>query len=220
VTEAEIKADEIQVHSSTGTGSYNRSIPNKGSICGPVYYAHRMLDSLQKIGDSVKCRLYEPSSGPVRSTRTLVGEVDVAGKRFLRVMVKSGDRETGPIWLFDDEGLVFENERDLAGTKIATRLTDEETALSAAKTTGPRDELFDHTAARSNFRFVDARAVERVTLRITHRKASLGWPAFEAPSQRTTEKTPSSLILEIKRPGLSRSPGMLRQQLRWTSLVI
>jgi hypothetical protein len=32
VTEAEIKADEIQVHSSTGTGSYNRSVPNKGSL--------------------------------------------------------------------------------------------------------------------------------------------------------------------------------------------
>jgi transglutaminase-like putative cysteine protease len=205
VTEAEIKPDAIQIHSTTGAGSYDRSVPNKDSFCGPTYYARLTSESLRKAGDSVKCRLYEPGSLPVRSTRTLVGEDNVGGKRVLRVMVKSGDKETGPIWLFEDNGFVFENERDLAGTKLATHATDKETALKATENTGPRNEFFDHSAAHSNVRFADARALERVTLRITHHKPDKGWPAFQGPSQRIIERTPVSLIMEISRPEIKNA---------------
>src|SRR5262249_30654471 len=162
---------------------YNRSIPNKNSFCGPAHYARLTSQDLQKAGDSVTCRLYEPNSLPVRSTRTLVGEEIREGKKLLRVMVKSGDKETGPVWLFDTDGFVFENERDVAGTKFASRAVDRETALKAAENTTSRDELFDHGAARSNIRFADARALERVTLRITHKNPDKGWPSFTAPSQ-------------------------------------
>src|SRR5262249_3502637 len=153
-----------------------RSIALTGSVCGPASYSRMTRAGLQKIGDSVKCRLYEPSSGPVRSTRTLVGDENVDGQKLLHVMWRSGDRETVPIWLFDNEGSVFQSERDLAGTKIVSRVTDRETALTAAANTESRDEFFGHTVARSNIRFADARAIDRLRVRITHKKPELGWP--------------------------------------------
>jgi hypothetical protein len=52
--------------------------------------------------------------------------------------------------------------------------------------------------ARSNVRFADARAVERVRLKLTHKKPELGWPEFASPMQTVLEKTPSSLVLEIR----------------------
>lgn len=78
--------------------------------------------------------------------------------------------------------------------------TDRQTALQAANGAELPAESFDRTMARSNVRFADARSVERLKLRITHRKPELGWPPFLSPTQRILEKTQTSLILEIVQP--------------------
>ena len=131
-TEAEIQGDAMQVRTTAGTISDTRSISLSAPLCGPVYFTRITREQLQMPGDAVTCRLYEPTSGPFRSTRTLLGEEFVNGQKLLRVKMTTGDRQTGPVWLFDSEGNVFQSEQQIAGVKTVTRATDRETALKAA----------------------------------------------------------------------------------------
>src|SRR5581483_10510096 len=51
-----------------------------------------------------------------------------------------------------------------------------------------------------NVRFADARAVNRMKVRITHKNPALGWPSFASPMQKIIEKTESIVVLEIATP--------------------
>jgi len=99
----------------------------------------------------------------------------------------------------DQEGLPLESEREMPFGKMVVRTADRETALRAAAGAELPAESFDRTMARSNVRFADARAVERIKLKLTHKKPELGWPDFASPMQTVVEKTPSTLVLEVRR---------------------
>lgn len=205
VTEAEIHGNEIQTRSRSGSDWYTRSIPLNGPLCGPAAFARMTHERLQKPGDSVMCRLYQPDAGPSRTTRTLLEKIEVHGEDVRRVMVKAGDRESGPVWLFDREGMLLESERQLAGMKMVSRRADRETALKSASGYELASDVVDRTSVRANIRLADARSLERIKLKITHRKPELGWPAFRGPAQRVVDRTPSTVILEVVRPELQ--PG-------------
>src|SRR5205085_8204482 len=121
----------IQLRTTAGSQSYTRSISLQGPVCGPAAFARMTRDQLKKVGDSVTCRLYQPSSGPFRSTRMLVGEESVDGRTVLRMMAKAGNAQQGPVWLMDREGFIFEREQEISGSKIVSRIADRETALRA-----------------------------------------------------------------------------------------
>src|SRR5258708_22751248 len=79
---------------------------------------------------------------------------------------------------------------------------------AAAAQAGAGDEApaesWGRTLAHSNIRLPDPRSVERVKLKLTHRRPDLGWPMFDAPTQRIIEKSPKTVVLEISRPSLGR----------------
>jgi hypothetical protein len=199
ITEAELKGDRILLRSTTGSNSYNRSMTLKAPVCGPARFAH-MIGQLTKPGDEASCRLYAPSFGaPYKSTRTLMGAETLDGQKVLRVKTELAGLGS-MTELLDPDGFAFEVEREMPFGKMVVRAVDRETALRAAVGAELPAESFDRTMARSNVRFADARAVERVKLKLTHEKPELGWPAFTSPMQRVLEKTPSALILEVAQP--------------------
>lgn len=200
VTEAELKGDQIQLRSTAGSNSYNRSMTLKAPVCGPAAFARQTREQLRKLGDATSCRLYDPSLGvPFKTTRTLSSVDTLDGRLVLRVKTElegAGAAEE----LLDAEGLLLRMERDLPFGKMVVQAADRQTALQAANGADLPAESYERTMARSNVRFADARAVERLTLKITHKKPELGWPGFVSPTQTIREKTATSLVLEVVQP--------------------
>lgn len=200
ITEAELKGDQILIHSTAGSNSYNRSMTLKAPVCGPAAFARRAREQLRKPGDATSCRQYDPSLGvPYQITRTLSAVDTLDGRPVLRVKTELegvGAAEE----VLDAEGLPVRMERDMPFGKMVVQATDRQTALLAANGADLPAESYERTMARSNVRFADARAVERLTLKMTHKKPELGWPAFLSPTQTIREKTPASLDLEVVQP--------------------
>ena len=197
ITQAELKGDKILLRSTTGGNTYNRSMTLKAPVCGPAAFDRMTRDNLKNPGDQVSCRLYTPSIGvPYKATRTLLAIEDSS----LRVKTELDGAPGNIIELYDREGVLIQNEREMPFGAMLVRAVDRETALRADAGAELPAESFDRTMARSNVRFADARGIERIKFKITHKKPELGWPSFDSPMQTVLEKTPSTVILEVARP--------------------
>ena len=197
ITQAELKGDKILLRSTTGGNTYNRSMTLKAPVCGPAAFDRMTRDNLKNPGDQVSCRLYTPSIGvPYKATRTLLAIEDSS----LRVKTELDGAPGNIIELYDREGVLIQNEREMPFGAMVVRAVDRETALRAGAGAELPAESFDRTMARSNVRFADARGIERIKFKITHKKPELGWPSFDSPMQTVLEKTPSTVILEVARP--------------------
>ena len=197
ITQAELKGDKILLRSTTGGNTYNRSMTLKAPVCGPAAFDRMTRDNLKNPGDQVSCRLYTPSIGvPYKATRTLLAIEDSS----LRVKTELDGAPGNIIELYDREGVLIQNEREMPFGAMLVRAVDRETALRADAGAELPAESLDRTMARSNVRFADARGVERIKFKITHKKPELGWPSFDSPMQTVLEKTPSTVILEVARP--------------------
>jgi hypothetical protein len=203
VTEAELKSDRILLRSTAGSNSYDRSLILKAPVCGPAWFARLSAERLHKPGDTVSCRLYSPSLGvPYKSTRSLVAH----GPSELNVRTAIEGIPGEVEELLDSDGFSFQSEREMPFGKMVVQATDRDTALRAAAGGELPAESFDRTMARSNVRFADARAIERLRLKITLRKPDLGWPSFASPMQTVLSRTNSTVILEVARPERKASP--------------
>ncbi|MBV9397911.1 MAG: transglutaminase domain-containing protein [Bryobacterales bacterium] len=201
VTEAELRGNKILLRSSAGSNSYDRSMPLRAPVCGPASFNRLIVERLKKAGDQASCRVYAPSIGsPFKSSRTLVGIEAHDGVQALRVKTELDGIPGMMTELLDTEGQTLESEREMPFGKMVVRSVSRETALQAAGGAELPAESFDRTLARSNVRFADAREIERMKLKLTHKNPELGWPAFTSAMQTVIERTPSSLILEVARP--------------------
>jgi hypothetical protein len=90
-----------------------------------------------------------------------------------------------------------------------SRITTREIALQAAAGAELPAESWGRTLAHSNIRLPDPRSIERVKLKLTHRHPELGWPAFDAPTQRVIEKSANTVVLEISRPSLGHGTAQI-----------
>ncbi len=201
VAEAELKGGQILLRSTTGSNSYDSSLTLKEPVCGPAAFDRMTGERLKTPDDTVSCRIYSPSIGPpYKITRTLLEVGGVLGQQTRRVKTQLDGLPGDVMETFDRDGLLLEDERDMPFGKMVIHVADRETALAATAGGELPAESFEATLARSNVRFADARSIERIKLRITHKKPQLGWPAFRSSTQTILEKTPSTLILEVVRP--------------------
>ena len=207
VTDAELHETEIELRSSAGSNSYTRKMPLRAPVCGPQAFARLTRDQLKNTGDKASCRLFQSATGPYRATYTLRDREEIDGRKVLHVSMTVGDEPQGVPLLLDADGSVFRIERDMPFGKMISRVVDRETALQAASGGTLPAESYNQTLARSNIRFADPRAIERIKLKITHRKPELGWPELRGPSQTIVEKTPSFVVLEITRPERNALPN-------------
>jgi hypothetical protein len=60
--------------------------------------------------------------------------------------------------------------------------------------------MVEKSCSHCAYRLPHERSIERMKIRIVHRKPELGWPDLETENQRVLVKTPESLVLEIWRP--------------------
>ena len=201
VMDAELKGKQIVLHSTAGSSSYDRSIAFDEPVCGPAAFDRMTGERLKTPDDAVSCRMYSPSIGPpYKITRTLVEIGGVPGQQTRRVKTQLDGLPGDVIESFDRDGMLLENERDMPFGKMVIHVADRETALAATSGGELPAESFEATMARSNVRFADARSIERIKLKLTHKKPELGWPVFRSPTQTILEKTTSTLILEVVRP--------------------
>jgi hypothetical protein len=200
ITESEFRGDKIEIRSTAGSNSYTRSMPLRAPLCGPMAFTRMTREQLNNPGDQVTCRQYQSATGPYRLTRTLLGREEIEGHPVLRAKMTIGDTPGDVTLLLDLDGEIYKMESDGPFGKMTARAVDREAALQAAAGGSLPAESYDRTLARSNIRFADARAVERIRLKITHKKPELGWPLLRGPSQTIIEKTPTTVILEITRP--------------------
>ncbi len=135
----------------------------------------------------------------------MLGTNLVEGQPRLRIKTTIDSVAGDVVEEYDSDGVLWENERDMPFGKMVIRIAGRETALAATAGADLPAESFDRTMARSNVRFADARSIERIQLKITHKKPEMGWPAFRSPTQTILEKTSSTVTLEVVSPARKAS---------------
>jgi transglutaminase-like putative cysteine protease len=212
ITDSELHESEIELHSKVGSNTYTRKMPLRAPVCGPQALTRLLHEQLKNTGDKATCRLFQAVTGPFTVTYTLLGWEERDGQRLLRVTMTLSDGTPGINVLLDEQREIFQLERDTPFGKMVIHVADRETALLGANGASLPAESYNQTLARSNIRFADARAIERIKLKLTHRKPEVGWPVLRGPSQTIIEKTPTSIVLEITRPERKAVPNGVDEQ--------
>lgn len=200
VIEAVREGSNMILQSTTGGATYNRSIPIDGQTCGPQAIIRLSGEKLKNAGDTFSCQSFQPSLGFFKLTRTVLGKVSVDGQSLLKVKSELENTPNTVEELLDADGISIRSEREMPFGRMVIRITDRDTALQASLGGELPEESYNRTLARSNIRFADARSVDYIRLKITHRKPEIGWPKLEGSNQKIIEKTPSTVILEVERP--------------------
>jgi len=204
-TNVTIEKGQARVRELAGDRSFEHLVPFTGELLGEEGIRRLSAARLTKPGDSIEVQTWAAElGGPRKVTRTVVGEeamtVDGAPIRTLHVEeVTEGNPAKRQLWLDAEGHLVqssdpgpFGEMRSVRATEAAARLTDGGGELPA--------EAYAGTLVHTPVRIPHPRRVERLVLRLRHREPSLGWPAFDGPEQKVSDKTAETLTLEITRP--------------------
>jgi len=201
-------AGAVALESITGGKSYTRVIPAAEPLFGPKGVEHLTLEKLNKAGDKFSYDMFAPELGGVgHFTRTLESR---DGAR-LRVEEETAGMPGKTILSLDRDGNIVERSSELPFGQVVMKTSDRDRALHAAQGSELKNEIFGSTLARSNIRLPDPRSIERVRLKLTHRRPDLGWPPFDGENQRIIEKTANTVILEITRPELKPNPAPIEE---------
>ena len=204
----EVAVGDASLHVRTATGgkSYDREVPFSGALVGPDGMRRMSIAGLKSPGDRISTQTFMPELGGVASiVRKMAAteQLTIGGNQWSAIKVEDvvenlpGKTTT---WV-DNTGILLKQVQDSPFGEIEMIRTDQKQAQTAEMATGSLPaEAYGSTLARSNILLPHERSIERMKIRITHRKPELGWPNLEADNQRVLEKTPDSLVLEIWRP--------------------
>ncbi|MFY9824915.1 MAG: transglutaminase domain-containing protein, partial [Thermoanaerobaculia bacterium] len=203
---AEIADGAVRVRSRAGGQSFERTLSLTGELLGPEGIRQRTLARLLKAGDTFQVQTFSPELGTVATVvRTVLGHetLTIAGRQVPALKLEetySGLPSKRTLWL-DAEGRMLASEDPGPFGVLRSVLADEATARHAGEAGGELPaEAYTGTIARTQVRLPSSRRLEWLKLRIDHRDPSLGWPDLDRPGQKVTEKTESSLVVEISRP--------------------
>jgi len=200
------KGDEIELRTKAGDKSYTQMLPAGGTILGPEGAAALARETLKHAGDRMSFQMFVAEIGKVATfTRTVLAIEAVNEVTALKVREDSDIMPDHPLSWYDAEGALVRSERQMPFGTMVTVASTREAALAAAKGSELGEESYTRTLARSNVRLPDPRSIDRMVVRLTHKRPELGWPAFEGPHQRVVETTPTSVTLEIVRPTIEAS---------------
>ncbi len=201
-------AGAVELESITGGKSYTRVIPAAEPLFGPKGVEHLTLEKLNKSGDKFSYDMFAPELGGVgHFTRML----DSRDGGTLRVEEETAGMPGKTILSLDCDGNMVERSSELPFGQVVIKTSNRDTALRAAQGSEFKKEIFGSTLARSNVRLPDPRSIERLRLKLTHRRPDLGWPPFDGENQRIMEKTANTVILEITRPALQANSAHIEE---------
>jgi transglutaminase-like putative cysteine protease len=186
----------IELQTRAGDKSYTRVIPVSEPIYGPEGAERLTREHLKIVNDKITFAMFQPEfGGLIHVTRTLASGA---------IVEEHSDTTPGITRItLDRDGNAIERSYDLPFGHVVARVTTREIALAAAEGAELPAESWGRTLAHSNIRLPDPRAIERVKLKLTHHRPDLGWPAFDAPTQRVIEKSGNTVVLEVSRPSLN-----------------
>ncbi|MGB9907195.1 MAG: transglutaminase-like domain-containing protein [Candidatus Saccharicenans sp.] len=210
--EIEIKEDRAEIKTMSGGQTYEKAIPYTGQLLGPVGIGRLTLEKLKNPGDKVEYRtILAELSQVVSGERTLVGEEVVdCGRGKIRAR-KVLDRlsplvSTREVWL-DEEGNEVRAVESSPLGELVTCLSSEREVMEALALARGQEQFFTSTLIVANVRLPQARQLERVVIRLRHRKPELGWPELQNECQKILEKDDRTLVVELSRQRLRGGPA-------------
>ena len=194
--EGEVAGQAIALRISAGGKTYDRSVPLSGDLLGPEGARRLTLARLKSPGDSVSYQLFVPELGAVSTvTRRLVAPGRVEEEM-------TGIPGKAAVWL-DGEGRIERQVQPGPFGEVEVVRAAREVAMAAAGATLPA-ESFRQTLVHSAVKLPSPRKIERLRIRIVHKKPELGWPELASENQTVIEKSADSVVLEIRRPKVTR----------------
>jgi hypothetical protein len=204
--EVTIGDGSLLIRTTSGGKSYDRKVPFSGALIGQEAARRMTLARLKSPGDTISYQTFSPELGSVATvTRKAIGmeQLMIEGKQLsgLKVEDVMGNLPgKTTVWL-DGTGRLLRQVQDSPFGEVETiRTTQKRIQTEGSPVNALPEEAYGRTLAHANIRLPQERSIERLKIRITHRKPELGWPNLEADNQKVLEKTPTALVLEIRRP--------------------
>jgi hypothetical protein len=198
--EAHVESDRIRILTP------GERVVERGSdaLLGPVAVARLTSARLRAAGDRVEYAVFSPELQRVAKVRrqlVATSERAACGSAPVNRVEETIEGLPGPrtIWLDADAVMAGDS---IAGPfgPMSTCRAPKETALAASGTL-PAD-AYEKTLARSNVRFADPFAIDRVVVRVRPRDPSQALPDFSGHNQRVAAPG----LIEITRPSRAGQP--------------
>jgi hypothetical protein len=201
--EATVTAHSLQIKTTTGGKSYERSVPLTGTLLGPAGARGLVLSRCHVPGDTVSYDAFFPELGSVVTiTDVLVGSEDVttdqgkiAGLKLEQTMSAMPGKVM--LWL-DREGWLL---RQIVPGPFGDIEAIRSNAASNSQTVGAAlpEEAFTQSIVKANVRLPEERLVDSVRLKVIQKQPEFGWPNLETENQQVLEKTANYVVLEVNR---------------------
>lgn len=201
--DARVDGDRVRILTAAGAaagGGGTERILERGPapLAGPAAIAGRSARELHAAGAEIEYAIFSPELQRIARVRrrvvALQERVECAGVTARKIEETiEGMPTPRTLWIAADGIAVADSAAGPFGPMTTCRATKE--AALAANGTLPAD-LYERTLARSNVRFADAGAIDRLVLRIVGRDAAGRLPDFTAHNQRVLEPG----AVEIVRP--------------------
>lgn len=196
---AVIDKDTIDVITTAGGRSYERSIALSGRLMGPDAAKRLSASRLRAAGDSVSYQIFSPELGSVVTVREKAIALNAATGDDIKVeQTISGMSTPLTIWMDRTGWLVREviasplGEIEVVRSDAGSEMTVEKGATLAAET-------FSRSIAAANIRLPEERMIEQIKLKIIAKHPAAEWPDFSAENQRVIQQTPDYVVLEVRR---------------------
>lgn len=203
-TEILVQENKFEIKTITDKQTFRREIPYDGQLLGPMGIGLLSAEKLKSPGDKIEYRTVLPELARVVSgERELVGEEEVeCGRNKIRAR-KVIDRisplvTTREVWL-DGGGNEIRAVEPSPFGEFVTCLSSEQEVMEAMMASTGQEQFFLSSLVKSNVRLPQARQLERVVVRLNHKKPELGWPELENEYQKILENKNSSLVVELSR---------------------
>lgn len=208
-TEGEVGPGTITLTTKIGDGSKTLSLPVEGNLLGPAGIRTASAALWAGTAPSVGFITFSPElNRALRVTREIEGRETVAAASgliaCLRLKETSVEKPIARIVWIDREGFEVKTSEPSPFGEIQSLLADE-TAADLASAGNLSEERYGRTIIRSNIRLPQARLIESLTLKLTHRHPEFGWPDLEGPGQTVLERSPGTVLLRVERAAKSQA---------------
>ncbi len=195
----------LQIGTTTGGKTYQRSAPFTGTLLGPEGARRLLVSRLQTAGDTVSYQTFSPELGAVVTiAATFLATEDatidrqrIPGLKLAETVSSMPGKMT--VWLDREGWMLRQSMPSPLGDIEAVRTLSPNSQFAGRQPAPLPEETFGSTVIKANIRLPQERLIESIKLKIIHHRPELGWPSLEADNQKVLEKTPAHVILQVTR---------------------